>query len=43
VRHHLAITPSPGLGCREDVDLRGHLATTTSAMVAIGLEIGWMR
>jgi hypothetical protein len=41
--HHLAITPSLGLGCREDVDLRGRFATTTRAMVAIGLEIGWMR
>lgn len=41
--HHLAITPSLGLGCREDIDMRGRLATTTRGMAAIGLELGWMR
>jgi len=43
VHRHLTITPSLGLGCREDIDLRGRLATTTRGMVALGLEIGWMR
>jgi Protein of unknown function (DUF3575) len=43
VHRHLTITPSLGLGCREDIDLRGRLATTTRGMAALGLEIGWMR
>ena len=43
VHRHLTITPSLGLGCREDIDMRGQLATTTRGMAAIGLEVGWMR
>jgi hypothetical protein len=43
VHGHLTITPALGLGWREDVDMRGRLATTTRGMAAIGLEVGWMR
>ncbi len=43
IRRHLVIAPSFGFGAREDISNRGRLATTARPMVALGLEIGWMR
>jgi hypothetical protein len=43
IRRHVAITPSVGLGYREDIDASGRLATTARPMIAFGLEVGWIR
>jgi hypothetical protein len=40
---NIAITPTIGIGAREDIDHAGELATMVRPMFAIGLEVGWMR
>ncbi len=38
----LEITPSIGIGLRNEHDLRGRLPPWTLATLAVGLEVGWM-
>jgi len=42
IRSRVSITPTVGLGFREDIDA-GPLATTIRPQIAFGLELGWLR
>ena len=43
IRGRVALSPTVGVGLREDLDSTGRLATTVRGHVAFGLEVGWMR
>lgn len=38
----LTLTPSVGLGVREDLDLTGRLAGTARPIFGVGFELGWL-
>lgn len=39
---HLTLTPSLGLGAREDLDRTGRLAATARPIFGLGFELGWL-
>jgi len=42
IKSRISITPTGGLGTREDIDSSGRLATTVAPQLAFGLELGWL-